>query len=135
MPYDTTEYNAANKENRKIYPGGKNHRGENVYDPAKTETYTYYNNGNLTRKSMEQTREIDPSNPPKAKFGMYIEGQKDGATKNAKPIVAGTASYEYDVWNQMVKATTGEGTSTYKYNGEGYRTEKTENGKTTRSLY
>ncbi|WP_207559206.1 RHS repeat-associated core domain-containing protein, partial [Ruminiclostridium hungatei] len=42
---------------------------------------------------------------------------------------------EYDVWNQMVKATTGEGTSTYKYNGEGYRTEKTENGKTTRSLY
>ena len=84
---------------------------------------------------MEQTREIDPSNPPKAKFGMYIEGQQDGATKNAKPIVAGTASYEYDVWNQLVKATTGEGTSTYKYNGEGYRTEKTENGKTTRSLY
>ncbi|OPX44207.1 tRNA(Glu)-specific nuclease WapA precursor [Ruminiclostridium hungatei] len=84
---------------------------------------------------MEQTREIDPSNPPKAKFGMYIEGQKDGATKNAKPIVAGTASYEYDMWNQMVKATTGEGTSTYTYNGEGYRTEKTENGKTTRSLY
>ena len=84
---------------------------------------------------MEQTREIDPSNPPKAKFGMYIEGQKDGATKNAKPIVAGTASYEYDVWNQLVKATTGEGTSTYSYNGEGYRTEKTENGKTTRSLY
>ena len=101
----------------------------------KTTTYVYDNNGNLTRKSMEQTREIDPSNPPKAKFGMYIEGQKDGATKNAKPIVAGTASYEYDVWNQLVKATTGEGTSTYKYNGEGYRTEKTENGKTTRSLY
>ena len=101
----------------------------------KTTTYVYDNNGNLTRKSMEQTREIDPSNPPKAKFGMYIEGQKDGATKNAKPIVAGTASYEYDVWNQLVKATTGEGTSTYSYNGEGYRTEKTENGKTTRSLY
>ena len=101
----------------------------------KTTTYVYDNNGNLTRKSMEQTREIDPSNPPKAKFGMYIEGQQDGATKNAKPIVAGTASYEYDVWNQLVKATTGEGTSTYKYNGEGYRTEKTENGKTTRSLY
>ena len=224
------EYNAANKQIRKIYPGGKKAiEGKTVYDPAKTETYTYNadgtpatkkdrngqttsykndihgrvitktidkkeiaytydasgnreteqvqektatgtaitlttykndeqnrlvaateekgdgtkktttyvydNNGNLTRKSMEQTREIDPSNPPKAKFGMYIEGQKDGATKNAKPIVAGTASYEYDVWNQLVKATTGEGTSTYKYNGEGYRTEKTENGKTTRSLY
>ena len=39
------------------------------------------------------------------------------------------------MWNQLVKATTGEGTSTYSYNGEGYRTEKTENGKTTRSLY
>ena len=35
----------------------------------------------------------------------------------------------------LSKATTVEGTSTYKYNGEGYRTEKTENGKTTISLY
>ncbi len=101
----------------------------------KTTTYTYDGNGNMTRKSMEQTKKIDPSNAPKARFGIYIEGQADGATKNAKPIVAGIASYEYNVWNQLSKATTGEGTSNYKYNGEGYRTEKTENGKTTRSLY
>jgi YD repeat-containing protein len=101
----------------------------------KTTTYTYDGNGNMTRKSMEQTRQIDPSNAPKARFGIYIEGQAEVATKNAKPIVSGIASYEYNEWNQLKKATTGEGTSTYKYNGEGYRTEKTENGKTTISLY
>ena len=101
----------------------------------KTTTYSYDPNGNMTKKSFEQTRQIDPSNPPTPKFGMYIEGQQDGATENAKPIAAGTASYEFDVWNQLIKASTGEGTSTYKYNGEGYRTEKTENGVLTRSLY
>ena len=101
----------------------------------KTTTYSYDPNGNMTKKSFEQTRQIDPSNPPTPKFGMYIEGQQDGATENAKTIAAGTASYEYDVWNQLIKASTGEGTSTYKYNGEGYRTEKTENGVLTRSLY
>ena len=101
----------------------------------KTTTYTYDGNGNMTRKSMEQTRKIDPLNAPKASFGIYIEGQAEVATKNAKPIVSGVASYEYSVWNQLKKATTAEGTSTYKYNGEGYRTEKTENGKTTISLY
>ena len=101
----------------------------------KTTTYTYDGNGNMTRKSMEQTRQIDPSNAPKARFGIYIEGQAEGATKNAKPIVSAIASYEYNVWNQLKKATTAEGISTYKYNGEGYRTEKTENGKTTISLY
>lgn len=101
----------------------------------KTTTYSYDPNGNLTTKSFEQSRQIDPSNPPTSKFGMYIKGQQDGATENAKPIAAGTASYEYDLWNQLVKASTGDGTSTYKYNGEGYRTEKTENGVLTRSLY
>ncbi len=108
---------------------------ETVDGTKKTTTYSYDPNGNMTKKSFEQTRQIDPSNPPTPKFGMYIKGQQDGATENAKPIAAGTASYEYDLWNQLVKASTGDGTSTYKYNGEGYRTEKTENGVLTRSLY
>ncbi len=98
-------------------------------------TYVYDNNGNMTKKSFEQTRKIDPSNPPKEKFGMYIEGQPDATTNNAKDVAIGAANYEYDVWNQLVKAVTGEGTCTYKYNGEDYRTERRENGITTRSLY
>lgn len=35
----------------------------------------------------------------------------------------------------MVKSKTSDGTNTYKYNGEGYRTEKTVNAVTTRSFY
>ena len=97
--------------------------------------YFYDNNGNMTKKSMEQVKQIDPGNPPQAKFGMFIYGQKDGATENAKPIVAGTASYEYDVWNQMVKAATADGTTVNKYNGEGYRVEKDVNGTVTKYLY
>ena len=89
----------------------------------------------LTRKSQSTIRPIDPANPPIPKFGMFINGQKDGATENAKPIVAGMATYEYDVWNQMTKAVTGEGTTTNKYNGEGYRVEKNASGVVTRYLY
>ncbi|WP_133051133.1 RHS repeat domain-containing protein, partial [Ruminiclostridium hungatei] len=46
------EYNAANKETRKIYPGGKKTiEGTTVYDPAKTETYTYNANGTAATKT------------------------------------------------------------------------------------
>ncbi len=42
--------------------------------------------------------------------------------------------YKYDVWNQLVK-TLANITTTYKYNGDGYRVEKTEGSTTIEYLY
>lgn len=99
-----------------------------------TNSYSYDNNGNMTRKAMESTRKIDPSNPPQASFGMFIYGQP-GYNPKIDNIVKGTAIFEYDVWNQMTKSITGDGTTTNQYNGEGLRVEKTANDKITKYVY
>jgi hypothetical protein len=83
---------------------------------------------------MESTRKIDPSNPPNPSFGLFIYGQVNNNPK-IDNIIKGTASYEYDVWDQMVKSTTGYGTTVSKYNGEGLRVEKTVKDDTTKYVY
>lgn len=96
--------------------------------------YRYDNNGNTLAVSKETTKNYNPLSPPMPTFGIYVEGQSNDNSR-IQDIVASAASYEYDVWNQMVKTTTSSGTSVYGYNEEGYRTSKTINGKTTLYLY
>lgn len=55
-----------------------------------------------------------------------------GALKN---ILLGSATYEYDDWNQMVKAQTGDSTTLSKYNADGLRVEKSVNGTVTKYVY
>jgi RHS repeat-associated protein len=45
------------------------------------------------------------------------------------------AIYEYDVWNNMISATTDGETTTMTYNGDGLRVTKTAKGLTTRYIY
>lgn len=98
-----------------------------------TTAYVYDNNGNLLYSKKEQLTLItDPQNIPKATFSMFIVGQ---TTEEENPFVAWMASYAYDEFNQMVKSATAGGTIESKYNGEGFRTEKTLNGGLTRFLY
>lgn len=99
-----------------------------------TTTYTYDPNGNMIRKSLEQTKKVDPSNLANPEFGMFIYGQPNNDPRIAA-IVNGTAEYEYDGWNQLIKAKTGTQTLDYSYDGDGYRTSKTVDGQMTRYVY
>jgi len=149
----TTEYTfdaAGNRESEIVTEGAKTTTTEYIYnlqnrllstlkadtDGKKEKTlYTYDSNGNMTKKATESTREIDPVNPPTAKFWMYIGGQAGDNPNIPQNIKTGTATYEYDVWNQLIKSVTADGTTTSKYNGDGLRVEKNENGKITKFLY
>lgn len=81
-----------------------------------------------------KTTKIDPANPPTASFGGFIIGQPN-TNPRISDIVGGTATFEYDVWNQMVKSSTADGLTVNKYNADGLRVEKTVNDKTTKFLY
>ncbi|MCL6457767.1 MAG: hypothetical protein K6T85_07155 [Gorillibacterium sp.] len=96
--------------------------------------YTYDFNGNRIGKSLETTKAIDPANPVEPSFGMFIYGQ---ASDNPKisDIIAGSVRLEYDLWNQLSQTSDGSGITTYTYNAQGYRVEKTVNGQTTRYVY
>ncbi|MFD1176916.1 RHS repeat domain-containing protein [Paenibacillus puldeungensis] len=96
--------------------------------------YHYDNNGNLLNKSTETTKKVDPENPIEPTFGMFIYGQPNENPRIAD-IVSGVASYHYDVWNQLESSSTGSGTTLYQYNGEGLRTKKIANGKSTQYVY
>lgn len=99
--------------------------------------YTYDNNGNMTSRIGESYKKIDPANPPKPHFGMFIPGQAEGGvTEHAKGLVDSIFYYSYDKFNNLIKASpAGAAAAEYKYNGDGLRVEKNVNGKTTRYLY
>jgi RHS repeat-associated protein len=99
-----------------------------------TTSYTYDGNGNLIRKGFEETKLVDPANPPKAHFGLFVFGQPNNDSRIGN-IVNGSSQYQYDGWNQLVSAKTGNGTSTYRYDGDGQRVEKDTNGQTTHYIY
>ncbi|WP_270164504.1 S8 family serine peptidase [Paenibacillus sp. SYP-B4298] len=101
---------------------------------TQTDRYRYDGNGNMIHKSREVTKALNLASPPVTTFGMFIEGQTN---ENARisDIVSGTESYTYNVWNQMVKSSSGSGTVNYAYNGEGYRTKKITGNQTTHYLY
>ncbi|MBD3920227.1 S8 family serine peptidase [Paenibacillus sp. PR3] len=101
---------------------------------AEVYTYTYDSNGNMVGKSIEKSKAFDPNNIVAPTFGAFISGQEN---QNARisDIVGGTAYFQYDVWNQMIKTTSAGSTSEYAYNAQGYRTSKKVNGVTSLYLY
>ncbi|MBP2000771.1 RHS repeat-associated protein [Paenibacillus shirakamiensis] len=101
---------------------------------AQAVNYHYDNNGNLMSKTSETIKKIDPLKPTDPSFGMFIYGQKN-ENPRIENIVSGTASYEYDVWDQLTKSSSAGGTVTYEYNGEGLRTKKTSNGTVNQYVY
>ncbi len=105
-------------------------------DVRTTTKYGYDNNGNLTSKLASQIKKIDPLKPPEAHFGMFIAGQeKDGATMFAQGIAGFAQYFEYDVFNQMIKSSTGTSSGEYTYYGDGQRATATTNSKTSRFIY
>ncbi len=109
---------------------------QQLYDVRTTTKYGYDNNGNLTSKLTSQIRKIDPLKPPETHFGMFIAGQeKDGATMFAQDIAGFAQYFEYDVFNQMIKSSTGTSSGEYTYYGDGQRATATTNGKTSRFIY
>ncbi len=118
-----------NEQNRLMKTTDTKTSGETQVDQ-----YRYDANGNMIHKSREVTKLFNPLAPVEPTFGMFIEGQPN-ENPRINDIVSGTESFEYDVWNQLVKTSNGNGTATYAYNGEGYRTKKTTNGQTTLYLY
>jgi YD repeat-containing protein len=87
-------------------------------------TYHYDDNGNMASKNKVKL-DPQPTSLPGA-FSIFKAGESDDN---------GVSFYEYDVWNQLAKATEGRKNILYGYNGEGYRVQKTVNGQTERYLY
>ena len=90
-----------------------------------TEKYSYDSNGNTIAKRKETVKPADPA--VTGGFSLSIAGRSS--------ISSEATYYQYDVWNQLAKTTAGSKTISYCYNGEGYRTAKTENGQRTNYLY
>ncbi|THF81694.1 RHS repeat-associated core domain-containing protein [Cohnella fermenti] len=97
--------------------------------------YTYDNNGNMISKSTEERKKTDPMNLPEPTFGIFVYGQ---VTDNPRivTVLEGVARYEYDVFNQLIRVSMGNGGASYQYNGEGLRVRKTgSDGETTNYMY
>lgn len=106
-----------------------------VSDGSKeTTVYSYDNNGNMTAKFVENIKKVDPLKPLKPSFGIIVIGEPNTNPK-LDNIVKGIATFEYDEWNQLIKSSTGSGTTINQYNGEGLRVQKTVNGKITKYVY
>ncbi len=86
--------------------------------------YEYDNNGNTLVKVKETIRPADS--------GLYPDYRLNRAGMTTTKEVT---FMKYDVWNQMVKTIEGDKTVLYRYNGEGYRAEKSVNDEITRYLY
>ena len=86
--------------------------------------YAYDDNGNMVSSTESTTKNADSA----------VTGGFDLYKVGAKPNT-GVTFYEYDVWNQLVKTTTGKTIAAYSYNGEGLRVSKTINGTVTNYLY
>ncbi|MEF2246470.1 S8 family serine peptidase [Paenibacillus sp. IITD108] len=99
-----------------------------------TDQYSYDRNGNLIYKERIVTKLFDPFQPVEPSFGMFIVGQENENSQIAN-LVSGTQQYVYDGWNQLIAINSGSGNTTYAYNGEGLRTQKTVRGETTLYLY
>jgi len=94
----------------------------------------YYDfNGNMTSTTREELSKItvDPLTLI-PHFGMFVPGQ-DVEGEDALEMYY--ASYTYNKFNEMVEARTGDATSKYQYNAEGYRTVTEVNGKKTYYVY
>ncbi|WP_133051130.1 RHS repeat-associated core domain-containing protein, partial [Ruminiclostridium hungatei] len=90
-----------------------------------TEKYSYDSNGNTVAKRKETVKPADPE--VTGSFSLSIAGRSSTSSE--------ATYYQYDVWNQLAKTTAGSKIISYSYNGEGYRTAKTENGQRTNYLY
>ncbi len=85
--------------------------------------YRYDANGNMLSKEKSVIKST-PSGGPSGITG----------TVSGQPGKHSQTTFKYDDWNQLVK-TLSNITSTYKYNGDGYRVEKTEGSTTVEYLY
>jgi RHS repeat-associated protein len=99
-----------------------------------TETrYLYDPNGNLSSKSVGKMEIISPeelSEELLPEFDLIINKGEAGGTGSDK-----LAIYSYDNYNRLAKLKSGNSTTAYRYNAQGYRVEKKVNSKTTRYLY
>jgi len=99
-----------------------------------TETrYLYDRNGNLASKSvgkMETVSAEELSEEKLPEFDLIINKGDAGGTGTEK-----LAIYNYDRYNRLTKLKSGNSTTAYGYNAQGYRVEKKVNSKTTRYLY
>ncbi|MEN6312661.1 MAG: S8 family serine peptidase [Clostridiaceae bacterium] len=89
-----------------------------------TVNYAYDNNGNMVSKSTETTKPVDPE--ATGSFSLYKAGTS---------IESAIVLYKYDNWNQLAEVITCDKTEKYRYNGEGYRVVKNDNGQLTNYLY
>ena len=85
--------------------------------------YEYDNNGNTLVKLKETTKPVDPELSGSFAFN-----------KAGTSTVREVSFMDYDVWNQMIRAIDGDKAIEYRYNGEGYRVEKSVNNLTTRYM-
>ena len=100
----TYEYNSANKLKRKIDHGGISYvEGKNVYNPAKTVTYKYYDNGNV--------QEMLDRNGNTTEYTYDCHGRVLLETNGDKSI-----GYTYDSnGNQLTVTEDGKNTTTRTY--------------------
>uniref|UniRef100_UPI001FE48C33 polymorphic toxin-type HINT domain-containing protein n=1 Tax=Paenibacillus koleovorans TaxID=121608 RepID=UPI001FE48C33 len=110
----------------------------NAYD------YNYDNNGNITNRiensssknfTYDNLNRVVNSDVQSQTFGYDVRGNRNSFTSE-NPSESTDATYEYNSRDQLVKVTTATGKIvTYKYNGDGLLSERTENGVTTRLYY
>jgi RHS repeat-associated protein len=86
--------------------------------------YNYDNKGNQISKSTETIKPLAAGNIES--FSLGIAGLDAGST---------VSFYEYDGFNQLIKAIEGDKTITYSYNSDGLRNSKTVNGAVTTHVW
>jgi RHS repeat-associated protein len=95
--------------------------------------YLYDRNGNLASKSAGKMEIVSPeelSEEMLPEFDLIINKGEAGGTGTEK-----LALYQYDNYNRLESIKSGNSTTAYGYNAQGYRVEKKVNSKTTRYLY
>jgi len=120
----TFEYNTANKLYRKINHGGRTGtHGNYIYNSTKTETYTYYSNGNLhtivDRNGETKTNTYDSHGRlTQTAIGSITISSTYDSNGNRLTITdsTGTTTRTYDELNRVkTKAVPQIGTTTFKY--------------------
>ncbi len=95
--------------------------------------YLYDRNGNLASKSVGKLEIVSPdelSEEMLPEFDLIINKGDAGGTGTEKLTI-----YLYDNYNRLLKLKSGNSTTIYDYNAQGYRVEKKVNNKATRYLY
>jgi RHS repeat-associated protein len=115
-------------------------------DGSTTQTFTYgYDpNGNMINRVENSTQHtfsydaldrISTSSQFNEAYSYDARGNRLTMDSTQAPVISG-ATYEYDEWDRLSKATTEDGkVVSYKYNGDDLMVERTENGETTRYYY